>query len=302
MQQQFVYHEAILGFVSKVYPYVQSEGNLYVDVVPLDLRGLVYKSPIFLTPGMARNFRQFQMVTILYVQSNSQLPIIIGHTFNGDQQYPDLMPTDVTGAQVFANLGDHVVTYHPETSMFERVSAINASPTTAAVDGGPAKWTRTFASGLSMTVVEYNPPGYPMATPPGTTPTKPPKPPRAKFSVITPSLFKMLYDEPTVGKATFQIDHPAGTTINVDINGNVLCCVASNATLEIDTDGSNASIVLGKGAVAPAQELAYKSDVEALRDTFNAHEHNGVMTGGGVSGTPTSPAAAPVGTKVTVAK
>lgn len=299
--QQFHYGEAIAAFITKVYPLDPRDRRFYVDAIPNDFRGMAKKAPLFCQPGIKRNLRIGQAVLIVYVNGNAQLPLVVAHGPNNENvpAYADPLPTAVVNP-------DDLVVHHDETQAFARFRAVNSSASGASVDGGPCLFEITFRSGATLQIEEYNPPGYPLPppTPPATNPT-PPKPPRAKLTLDMPSGESLVIDEPAQGKATLTLRFAEGDELTRDQNGNwTLDTTAPNANVTINakqvTLEGTSKVLIGSPDVElgadGGQELAFKSDVQAMKTYLDSHIHTGVTAGGGTSGVPSQPSPAPVGT------
>jgi len=114
-----------------------------------------------------------------------------------------------------------------------------------------------------------------------------PPPIRAKATLTMPfDGLTLVIDQPAPGDTTVSLTMLNGVTLTIDAAGNVSLVAP---TVTIDSPDVNIGGVTWN-------ELAFKSDVEALKTAYDAHTHLGVTTGSGVSGVPQTPAPAPVGT------
>ena len=308
-QQLFDEPYFVTGTVTKVYQVPNPTGPLTVDVLPLNSNWLAKQIPWFCPAGLTRNARLGMQVGILCIHGSPKFATAMSHIFNTDD--PEQHPLYADPLPAAMEMPDDLVLHHDETLAYLRFRNYGSTPQQAGPDGGsPVIFDLAFNSGALLELTEYPPPGYPD---PGTNPPEgyvPPPPTRAKLSLQMPSGTNLIIDEPEdqvsnltltmssgaqlaldepeAGQATLSLTMPSGAEVTIDANGVVT--VTAPETLNLVAPTVNVGDDTG---TAP---LAFKSDVQAVVTAFNAHQHNGVQTGGGVSGTTTRPATPPVGT------
>jgi hypothetical protein len=283
----------ITGTVTKVYPVTTSgryRKQLYVDVLPIDNSFLASRIPWMAPAGVTRNARNGMQAGIYCVKGSPQFATAWGHVFNQSSvpAYADPLPS-------WFEYPDDLVVHHEETQSFIRFRNYGSSATAAGPDlGSPVIFTIGFYSGAFIEFSEYPPPDYPPAPVVPPAPYVPPNPPeRGKLDINMPSGARVTLDEPAVGECLLSIAMPSGASVNIDQNGNITVTAVENLNLLAPH--------VYIGSEDGAQELAFKSDVQALTDAFNEHIHIGVQSGIDTSGIPASPAPDPIGTTATQA-
>ena len=291
-QTQFLYDDLCLAVVRTVNPITDADRTLSATVYALDGRGtfIAYVNPPL---GISRHIRKGQIVLIGFLQKFAAYPVIIGISFNNELnssfQTPLPPPHEYVSDQVY---------YHPETGAYLRFRSASATATNPGTDGSAALVDLAFASGMDLSLDEYEN---------GTSP-----PNRAKASLTMPSGASLIIDEPSVGQATFTLSLPGGVVFSFDASGNLTVTtpghasirstgpmtISSTASVEVSApqialDSASVSLGGGLGGGAP---LALKSEVEDLRNELQEHVHGGVQGGGGTSGPPTSSFTQIVGT------
>ncbi len=274
------YDAPCLATIVGVYP-IDSDRRLYADALPHDNRGPVIKAPVYSLPGAARNVRKNMTVMVVYIDGNPQTPIIFGHNFNSEEPmslHHDPLPVP------HENIDDHV-SAHQETGFWSRVRSWQSTPSQSAPDGSPAQLDIEFNGGTKLTVYEYPPTGYVAPPPTAKQTSPPPKPDRAKVTILMPSGLEVVADEPATGKSDVMLTHPSGMVLHIDMMGNVT--ISTPATLEIDA----ANIILNAtnvqvGDKSDGRAFAFNADLVTLQEAFNNHVHPGVQSGGSMTSAP----------------
>ncbi len=280
----------VTGSVTKVYPISTTgmyRGLLSVDVLPLHSGWLAQQIPWFCPAGLTRNARLGMQVGILCINGSPKFATALNHIFNQDD--PTTAPLYADPLPAAMEMPDDLVMHHDETLAYLRFRNYGSTPQQAGPDGGsPVIFDLAFNSGALLELTEYPPPGYPD---PGTNPPEgyvPPPPTRAKLSLQMPAGEYLIIDEPEDGQCVITLQTPSGAEVTIDATGVVTVTAPQTINLVAPT--------VNIGDSEGTASLAFKSELEALTRVFNEHQHNGVQTGGSVSGTTTMPATPPVGT------
>jgi hypothetical protein len=280
--RQFFYHAPCLGSVQTVYPIDPQDRRLYVDVLPHDNRGAIIKAPVFQVAGGARHLRKGMTVLVFFIDSNPQMPVVLGHNFNIEQ--PSTIYADPL-VDAHVNIDDYTVP-HEETASYYRVRSRNSTGSNGAPDGSPAQVDFVLNSGTKINIFEYDPDEAAPANSPPNPPT------RARVTLEMPSGFYVLEDEPQTGQSTVTLSHPTGTVITIDTTGKVTINSPTEILLECN------DVQLGAEG---GMTLAFFQELMALTTWAQTHTHSGVQSGGAVSGPPENPPPEPVGTQDTFA-
>jgi hypothetical protein len=295
--RRYNYAEPCYGYVTNVYP-IDSMRRLFVDVTPLDNRGLCTKVPIVGQPGFTSTVRLNMTVRVDYINGNPQYPIITGHTYNSESPGIFHDPLPAHHEQI-----DDVSMHNDTTALtgsggwagvFIRARSVHSTDAKVAPDGSPGILEIGFPSGMLLSLFDHDPPGYtanPTVPPGQKSAPPPPKPVNAQASLTMPNGLTIVVDESAQGSdtTTVTLTHPSGASMMCDPDGNWSIVAASGKMITIEESGGS------------PMALAFLESLEALVTTFNSHMHTGVQSGGSTSGMPVTPAAAAMGTTNTVA-